>query len=92
MNKVDKLIEEYNSLIQRDHHKDRDCHFTIEKSWDYGEFSGWRVSHYGYCHKENDLGMSKDFSTYDAAENHLILLLIQWIKDEKEPFVTVALP
>ena len=31
-----------------DHHKDRDCHFYIEKRWSYGDEPDYRAYHYGY--------------------------------------------
>jgi hypothetical protein len=31
-----------------DHHKDRDCHFYVEKRWSYGDEPDYRAYHYGY--------------------------------------------
>jgi len=80
---VHELITKYNSLIQRDHHKDRDCHFHIQRDWSYGELLGWCVVHYGYCYKENVDGESAYFPSYQAAEDHLVKLLTEWVKEEE---------
>jgi ABC-type thiamine transport system substrate-binding protein len=31
-----------------DHHKDRDCHFYIQKIWSYGDAPYYQAHHYGY--------------------------------------------
>jgi hypothetical protein len=31
-----------------DHHKDRDCHFYVEKRWAYGDEPEYRAYHHGY--------------------------------------------
>jgi hypothetical protein len=31
-----------------DHHKDRDCHFYVQKAWSYGDAPYYRAYHYGY--------------------------------------------
>ncbi len=80
---IEQLIREYLWYVCQDHHKDRDCHFYIQKSWSYGEFKGYCVVHHGYVNQENE-GYSEYFQTYAEAENHLALLLKEWIKEEKE--------
>jgi len=44
-----ELISEYYALIGGEHHKDKDCHFYIEKIYSYGREPYWRFNHYGYC-------------------------------------------
>ena len=44
-----ELTAEYYTLIGKDHHKDRDCHFYIQKKYSYGREPYWRFYHYGYC-------------------------------------------
>lgn len=78
-----ELIQKYNSLIVKDHHKDRDCQFSINREWSYGEEKGWVVVHYGYCHSEGVDGTSESFSSYGQAEEHLKNLLLAWIKEEE---------
>lgn len=79
-----ELLSEYQNLISCDHHKDRDCHFSVSREFSYGDEVGWTVSHYGYCNRENDSGYSECFHTYSEAEEHLKSLLTAWIKKEKE--------
>lgn len=44
-----ELTAEYYDLISGDHHKDKDCHFYIEKIYSYGIEPYWQFCHYGYC-------------------------------------------
>ena len=46
-----ELTAEYYILVNRDHHKDRDCHFYIQKIYSYGNEPYWQYQflHYGYC-------------------------------------------
>lgn len=77
------LMNRYLELARSDHHKDRDCHFSIEKRWSYGEFKGYRVVHYGYVNCENE-GCSAYFPTEQAAQKHLEALLTKWIASEEK--------
>ena len=46
-----ELTAEYYALINRDHHKDKDCHFYIQKIYSCGDEPYWQYQflHYGYC-------------------------------------------
>ena len=46
-----ELTAEYYALINRDHHKDKDCHFYVQKIYSYGDEPYWQYQflHYGYC-------------------------------------------
>lgn len=44
-----ELTAEYYALIGKDHHKDKDCHFYIQKIYSYGDEPYWQFLHYGYC-------------------------------------------
>ena len=44
-----ELTAEYYDLIGGEHHKDKDCHFYIEKIYSYGREPYWQFCHYGYC-------------------------------------------
>ena len=79
MSRLDELIAKYNEYVCRDHHKDRDCHFSIDKIWSYGVFAGYIVRHYGYV---NEL-RSPTFSTYADAESWLISKLEELTKPEE---------
>lgn len=45
---IRKLTQEWYTLIGSDHHKDWDCHFTIETIWSYGDGPRFVPRHYGY--------------------------------------------
>lgn len=80
---LDKLIEEYNSLVTGDYHKGRDCHFSIEKRWSYGKFKGYYINHPGYINyiKPEEAGPYADSV---AAAGALRGILLEWIEHEKE--------
>lgn len=79
MNKLDELIAKYNNYVQRDHHKSRDCHFYINKVWNYGECSGWTAYHLGYINEFE----SPVMDTYEKAERWLIDKLEELTKPEE---------
>lgn len=85
MSSLNSLIAEYHSLIGKDHHKDRDCHFHIDKNWSYGKFIGYSVWHDGYCNK-----VSINLPSYEEAENFLSTLLVMWINQEKKKYVDIG--
>lgn len=45
---ITQLTEQWYRYVGLDHHKDRDCHFYIEKVWSYGEPPKYRALHGGY--------------------------------------------
>lgn len=49
MKTLTELTAQYYDLIGKDHHKDRDCHFYIEKTYSYGREPYWQFNHQGYC-------------------------------------------
>ena len=51
MKTLTELTAKYYNLIGKDHHKDRDCHFYIQKIYSYGDEPYWQYQflHYGYC-------------------------------------------
>ena len=51
MTNLTKLTERYYSLISKDHHKDRDCHFYINKIYSYGNEPYYEFEHCGYCNQ-----------------------------------------
>jgi DNA-binding ferritin-like protein (Dps family) len=71
------LLELWYELIGGDHHKDRDCHFYIEKNFSTYKKSEWRLLHYGYI-----LGdVEECFNTYEEAEKELQNLLAEKIQE-----------
>lgn len=67
---VDRLTHLFNNVVCTGHHKDRDCHWYINKVWSYGEKPFYRVEHYGYIYKELD--DNNTFDTYEKAEQYMI--------------------
>lgn len=48
MNKILKLTQLWYEMVGMNHHKDRDCHWTITETWSYGDEPYYEVDHYGY--------------------------------------------
>lgn len=61
--------------VSSDHHKDRDCHFYINKVWSYGKEPIYRIEHSGYMSKLND---NEVYETYENA----LEALITWLEGE----------
>jgi hypothetical protein len=45
---IQELSRRWYNYVCMDHHKDRDCHFYVEKKWSYGEEPVYYAYHYGY--------------------------------------------
>lgn len=68
-----QLLELWYELIGGDHHKDRDCHFYIERNFSTYKKSEWRLHHQGYWIDNYE----ETFDTYKEAEKGLQDLLIE---------------
>lgn len=68
-----QLLELWYELIGGDHHKDRDCHFYIEKNFSTYKKSEWRLHHPGYLIDDYE----EMFDSYEQAEKGLQDLLIE---------------
>lgn len=68
-----QLLELWYELIGGDHHKDRDCHFYIEKNFSTYKKSEWRLYHRGYLIDDYE----KMLDSYEQAEKGLQDLLIE---------------
>lgn len=66
-NRITELADEYHRLIAGDHHKERDCHWSIETRWSYGNAPVYIVQHSGYLHHTD----TAKFDSYDAALAYL---------------------
>lgn len=77
--KITELTGEYCKLISGDHHKDKDCHWTIETRWSYGQAPVFIVEHDGYLHETE----RSIFDSYEAAMAFLRDELIEAIEIEK---------
>lgn len=72
-----KLTEFWYDYVGCDHHKDRDCHFYVNKVWSYGQEPYYRLEHYGYM---SDFEDNSEYSSYEEALDAFIL----WLESEIE--------
>jgi len=78
---ITALTKQWFELVGRDHHKDRDCHFYVEKRWSYGEPPVYVVQHQGYVWDEP---IDETFPTYTAAARLLVEKLREMVAAERE--------
>lgn len=50
-NLITKLTDLWMYVGCSDHHKDRDCHWYIEKRWSYGNAPTYTAQHWGYVYE-----------------------------------------
>lgn len=62
------LTAKWYKYVNLDHHKDRDCHWYIQKIWSYGDEPYYQAFHHGYV--ANDWSSPK-CGTLDLAETIL---------------------
>lgn len=74
---TDQLLKLWYETIGGDHHKDRDCHFYIERNFSTYKLSRWTLYHRGYLLGDID----EFYNTYKEAEKGLQELLIEKIKE-----------
>lgn len=77
---ITKLTDEWYTLIEPDHHKDKDCHWYIETRWSYGQSPKYTVWHHGYILHE----IEEERASYDEALLKLKEILIEKIEEEKK--------
>ncbi|MHA1304343.1 MAG: hypothetical protein ACTSPI_11650 [Candidatus Heimdallarchaeaceae archaeon] len=65
---IKKLTRLWYELVSLDHHKDRDCHWSIEVKYSYMNDPTYSVIHYGYIYGD----VNKEFSSYEKAEVGLL--------------------
>jgi hypothetical protein len=81
------LAQKWCILISRDHHKDRDCHFSVECRWSYGHAQYYTVRHYGYIVEFSDvyplpsLAMGRDYFSGFRTEEEALAFLKDAITD-----------
>ena len=63
IDKITELTKEWFSLITRDRHKDRDCHWTVETQWSYRQRPTYKVLHHGYILRE----INDEYNSYSDA-------------------------
>lgn len=85
--KLIELTKFWYEYVAQDHHKDRDCHFYINKVWSYGQEPYYRIENYGYIAEIQD---DKEYKTYASALKSLVVKLEEIAKDEYE--MTMSTP
>ncbi len=70
-----QLTQFWYEYVGCDHHKDRDCHFYVNKVWSYGHEPYYRIEHYGYM---TELENNEQYATYDEA----FKALHDWLEEE----------
>ena len=74
-----KLTSLWYEYVGMDHHKDRDCHWYINKVWSYGDVPYYRIEHHGYIY---DAKPRNNYKTRDAVEKALIAEIKKAFKKE----------
>lgn len=69
-------------FVSQEHHKDRDCHFYINKVYSYGKRPHWRIEHYGYNVQLPISLENKKFNTHDEAFEKLYSWLASQVRNE----------
>ena len=62
------LTDKWYRYVGMDHHKDRDCHWYITKTYSYGQEPYWMASHHGY---RSEVWYSPKCDTEELAETLL---------------------
>ena len=75
-----RLTDFWYRYVGMDHHKDRDCHWTIEETWSYGAKPKYVVRHDGYIFE----GGERKCDTYENALRELRDMLKEAIKEERK--------
>jgi len=57
-----------------DHHKDKDCHFYINKKWSYGQPAVYEIHHNGYIAEL----ATEEYETHEEA----LSSLVDWLDEE----------
>lgn len=78
-----RLTQAWYEYVGFDHHKDRDCHWTIEANWSYGEPVTYRVVHHGYIADTIDYSVAKGGS-FERAKADLLRILKQNIRHQQK--------
>jgi hypothetical protein len=78
---ITTLTEKWYKYVNLDHHKDRDCHWYIEKRWSYGDAPYYQAFHHGYILEE---WSSPKCDTLEAAE----IMLVNKLKREIQEAIT----
>jgi hypothetical protein len=78
---IQELTEKWYRYVNKNHHKDRDCHFYIETAYSYGDKPTFTAYHEGYVAEPEHCPPRE---TYEEAEEDLLDLLKRIIHYQKE--------
>ena len=73
-----RLAHLWYEYISKDHHKDCDCHWYIERRWSYSEKPKWVVWHSGYIFEGKEI----ECGSYEEALKVLIKLVKEAFQKE----------
>ena len=65
-------------IVGQDHHKDRDCHFYIEREYSTYRPGGWCAYHNGYILKD----YREEFPSFEQALQGLLTFLLESLAEE----------
>lgn len=77
---INRLTKFWYEYVSGDHHKDQDCHWSIEKRWSYGRKPYWLAFHWGYVFDGGEIRAK----SYKKALKVLIGLLHRAVNEQKE--------
>ena len=75
---VTHLAHLWYEYVSKDHHKDCDCHWSIERRWSYSEKPKWYAFHFGYIFDGREI----ECETYEQALEELIELMREAFQKE----------
>jgi hypothetical protein len=78
--RIVKLTKAWYEVVSVDHHKDRDCHWTIEIRYSYGQAPVYDIVHEGYVWDR----VRESCSTLKGAEETLLCILNKALKRERD--------
>lgn len=83
---ITELTSKWYKIVSFDHHKDRDCHWYVEKIWSYGEEPYYVAYHRGYI---SETWHSPKCGTEELAQTILRDRLESLIKSEVDRLQTM---
>jgi predicted glutamine amidotransferase len=75
---IEKALALWYDIIGGEHHKDRDCHFYIEREYSTYRTATWTVYHNGYILKDH----KEEFPSFEQALRGLLTFLLEKIAEE----------
>ena len=79
-----ELTSKWYEYVGTNHHKDRDCHFTITLDYKYGDEPIFEIDHYGYVGEEfHDAAHTLDKAKEILLERikQMIMIEGEWVDD-----------